>query len=269
MGKIEKFFKYMKERGVLWTFLYVIRFVGSRIVRGIDMYIIRIEKRKFLTGDSTVSAMYHTVEDNKRWNRYDWSTNGGEEWTQDVKKYKDLDPEKWKSSIINEMMLKYIKKGSTVLEIGPGAGRWTEILQPISSRLLIADIAEKCLAICKERFKEKDNIEYYRVEEDMLSFIPEDAIEFIWSYDVFVHINATDTEKYLIDFKRIMKPGSYAVIHHADKYSSMKEARKAARSHMDGKLFAHLVEKYDFKIVEQNDTLVHMPGDLITVFFKP
>ena len=105
MGKIEKFFKYMKERGVLWTFLYVIRFVGSRIVRGIDMYIIRIEKRKFLTGDSTVSAMYHTVEDNKRWNRYDWSTNGGEEWTQDVKKYKDLDPEKWKSSIINEMML--------------------------------------------------------------------------------------------------------------------------------------------------------------------
>jgi len=45
------------------------------------------------------------------------------------------------------MILKYIKNESTVLEIGPGAVRWTEILQGFARSLILADISEKCLDI--------------------------------------------------------------------------------------------------------------------------
>ncbi len=64
----------------------------------------------------------HTVNENKRiWNRYDWSIGAGEEWTRHAQTYKGLDPNTWKTSLINKMMLKYIKNGSTILEVG---GRW-------------------------------------------------------------------------------------------------------------------------------------------------
>lgn len=58
----------------------------------------------------------HNVTENRRIrDSYDWST-GGEEWTPDAN---------WKTTLINEMMLKYIVKGSTALEIGIAAGRWS------------------------------------------------------------------------------------------------------------------------------------------------
>ena len=120
----------------------------------------------------------HTVNENKRiWNQYDWSRGAGEEWTRDAQTYKDLDPNTWKTSLINEMMLKYIKNGSTILEIGPGAGRWTEILQKLADKLILADISEKSLALCRERFRGLENIEYYLIE-GRLDFIADNVIKF-------------------------------------------------------------------------------------------
>ena len=95
------------------------------------------------------------------------------------------------------------------------------------------------------------------------------SIDAIWSYDVFVHINPTDVARYLADFERILKPGGVAVIHHSGRYRSKTEADDAFRSPLDGRFFAHLVEKNGFRLVEQNTELPHMRGDVITVFEKP
>jgi ubiquinone/menaquinone biosynthesis C-methylase UbiE len=169
------------------------------------------------------------------------------------------------------MMLKYVPKDAVVLEIGPGAGRWTKELQAISRRLIIADINDKCLSICRERFKQYNNIEYYLIKMEGNEFIPgdiisDDSIDAIWSYDVFVHINATDIEKYLVNFKRILKPRGYAIIHHAGTYAN--DTRPATRSFIDGRFVAKLVEKHDMVLVEQNTSLPHMPRDVISVITK-
>jgi SAM-dependent methyltransferase len=244
------------------------------------MYIICIEKHRYSISHSTsllhVASLYHTVEENRtRWNACDWS-RVSEEWTLHVKKNRGLDPNRWKILMVNEMILKYITNDSVVVEIGPGSGRWTEILQPICIRLLLLDISEKCLSICKERFNMCGNIEYYLIEGIMLNLIAENSIDFIWSYDTFVHINPADTEKYIKEFKYILKPGGYAIIHHPGMYSSEIDAkgfffiRKSCfRSHVDGLFFTNLIEKYGMELVEQNDSLPHMNGDLISVFRKP
>ena len=78
---------------------------------------------------------------------------GGDEWTQYVKILQEMNPLQWKSSLINNMMLKYIKNDSIILEVGIGAGRWTEILQPLAKKLILVDISEKCIEICKNKFK--------------------------------------------------------------------------------------------------------------------
>jgi cyclopropane fatty-acyl-phospholipid synthase-like methyltransferase len=168
------------------------------------------------------------------------------------------------------MLLKYIPEGVTVLEVGPGGGRWTEYLQPRASRLFLADISEKCLSLCRERFHDRDNIEYRFIADDGLAFLDEASIDRIWSYDVFVHINPTDIDAYLGDFRRILKPGGVGVVHHAGgSYGSHASRTEFFRSYMDRDFFAHLVRKHGLVLVEQNEELAHMPGDVISVLRKP
>jgi len=56
------------------------------------------------------------------------------------------------------------------------------------------------------------------ITDGALSFIENNSVDYIWSYDVFVHINPTDVEKYIIEFSRILKPHGYGIIHHSMGY---------------------------------------------------
>src|SRR5204862_5514659 len=142
----------------------------------------------------------HTVEENRRiWNDYDWA-EGGEEWTHAVEGYKGLDPDLWKRSIVENMMLKYLDAGMTILEVGPGAGRWTATLQEFAGRLLLADISTKCLDVCRQRFPDRPNISFHPIGETGLSFLDAESGDGVWSYAVFVHINPTTIAGYVRDF---------------------------------------------------------------------
>ena len=47
-----------------------------------------------------------------------------------------------------------------------------------------------------------------------LACVADQTIDAIWSFDVFVHINAADVEAYAQEFVRVLKPGGIAAIHH-------------------------------------------------------
>jgi GT2 family glycosyltransferase/ubiquinone/menaquinone biosynthesis C-methylase UbiE len=154
-----------------------------------------------LTGHSE-----NTVANNlKRWSNWDWSRYG-EEWSNN---------EVWKMSLVNDVLYRYMPKSGTILEIGPGGGRWTEYLLPRASRLILVDVTEGCIEICRKRFKDQDNIEYHVNDGKDLSFLPDSCIDAIWSWDVFVHIRSSDVEKYIQQFSRVLKNGGSAVIHHS------------------------------------------------------
>jgi ubiquinone/menaquinone biosynthesis C-methylase UbiE len=276
MTRLRRVAGYCRERGIVWSLLYSIHYVLAGILRRLkntlyrfDLHIIQIEKQRCITGDATVSNQYHTIEENARhWNSYDWS-DLGEEWTRDANKFKGVDPAVWKSTLVESVLLRYIPPDSTILEIGPGAGRWTELLQPLARRLILADITEKCLLICRDRFRHCSNLEYHLIDGPTLRGVPDGSVDRIWSYDVFIHVNPNDTDRYLAEFRRVLKPGGHAIIHHPGTYRTEEEARKSWRSFVDGRFFAHLVQKYGLSLVEQNDSLAQKPGDVITIFAKP
>jgi ubiquinone/menaquinone biosynthesis C-methylase UbiE len=263
--------KWSGERGLMWTGLYTSRAILHRIEKQIEKSLIKIETKKFITGDNTVSSSHHTVDRNREiWDSYNWSDEG-EEWTKDAS-YKGLEPNEWKIKLINEMMDKYVQPGSTVLEIGPGAGRWTEHLLKKSKELILADVSEKCLDICKGKFPEDAHIKYYCIGDKGLSFLNDNSVDYIWAYDVFVHINPTDTKNYIDDFSRILRPGGQAIIHHPGEYPNENEEfvrSERFRSYVNKDFFASCVQKSGMVIVEQNDSLAHIPGDIISVFRKP
>lgn len=139
------------------------------------------------------------------WLAYDWS-NRGEGWSNT--------PE-WKDSLVEHVLKPHIPVGRRVLEIGPGAGRWTEYLIQRASHLIVVDLTPTCIRICKERFRNVQNIEYHLNDGRSLDFLADASIDRVWSWDVFVHIASEDVREYVRHLSRVMRPKGQALVHHA------------------------------------------------------
>ncbi|MFZ2113596.1 MAG: hypothetical protein WAU77_07705 [Solirubrobacteraceae bacterium] len=59
-----------------------------------------------------------SIDNRRRWSGYDWSGRG-EEWNASSE---------WKQALIDDVLARWIPAGVVVLEIGPGAGRWSSEL---------------------------------------------------------------------------------------------------------------------------------------------
>jgi SAM-dependent methyltransferase len=251
-------------------FFHKLRFC---LLKAKDAYIFWKQKHSSVAESEAyvVDLPSNTIDEHRRyWNIYNWSS-GGEEWTEHAQKYKGLNPEHWKASLISGMIHKYFKTNGVILEIGSGAGRWSIELIKLADRVILADISEKCLDICKEKFKRYDKVEY-KLVTNFLDFLGESSVDYVWSYDVFVHINPTDIKKYVSEFQRILKPGGIAIIHHAGNRTLNTLNTLTTlnpRSMMDGSTFASIVHKNGMEIIDQNNTLHHRPGDLLSVFRNP
>jgi SAM-dependent methyltransferase len=210
-----------------------------------------------------VDSFSHSVKANRRlWGSYDWSQRG-DEWTR-----KAQNPESWLSALLENMLYKYMDKNREILEIGPGAGRWTEYLQPIAKRLVLVDITPKCITLCRERFAGRDKNIQYHVIDGEIGFIPDCSIDRVWSYDVFVHVNPSDTELYVKNISRILRPGGIAVLHHGSWNEYEGGAVAGFRSRTTASAVQTFVRNAGLILVEQNRELVHKKGDVITVFQK-
>ncbi len=154
-----------------------------------------------------------SIERNRKIWGEDWSKNG-DEWS-DQALFCNQPYAKWKQSIVETFINKNIDKNSTVLEIAPGRGRWTEYIVKKAKHIILVDISEKLIDYCKHRFLNFENIVYYVNDGKNFPFIRDDQIDFIWSYDSFVHMEKDVIESYFKEFNRILKLNGKAVIHHA------------------------------------------------------
>jgi SAM-dependent methyltransferase len=182
----------------------------------------------------------NTIENNlETWSRYDWSRQG-EEWS---------NSEEWKASLVRHVLEPNIPVGSRVLEIGPGGGRWTELLLQRGKHVTAVDLTPECIAVCRERFKDARNIEYQVNDGRDLGFVPTGSIDRIWSFDVFVHIQTRDVENYVAEFPRILVAGGVAVIHHA------KSGRATGwRSDMTDAKMRDICQRHGLEVVAQFDS---------------
>jgi ubiquinone/menaquinone biosynthesis C-methylase UbiE len=227
------------------------------LIHYVDKYLIWRARDR----NAVIDLPSHTVEQNRSlWDNYDWSDRG-EEWTRDAAR-----PRQWKNDLLEKMMFRYFKPNSVILEIGPGAGRWTEYLLKIAKRLILVDITPKCIEMCRERFSGHSNIEFHLIK-DNIDFLPDNSVDFVWSYDVFVHINPSDTDRYVQNIRRILKPRGIAIIHHStSEYDTEENAVKGFRSRMTAEKFTEVVFTNGMYMLEQNRDLVHKNGDIISVF---
>jgi SAM-dependent methyltransferase len=104
----------------------------------------------------------------------------------------------------------------TILEIAPGYGRWTQYLKGLCERLVVVDLAERCIEHCRERFADDTNIEYHVNDGRSLAMVEDGSIDFAFSFDSLVHVEADVLEAYAGELARTLKPDGIAFVHHSN-----------------------------------------------------
>jgi SAM-dependent methyltransferase len=259
-------FAVIREAGVGYTVKYCVRLavragqlVSAKLaarflaaLEDIDSSLIDIERRQGLYKPWTIGSRRFTAADNRQWwNSHDWSKLG-EEWTPDAA---------WKTGIVERFLRPYIGEGS-VVEIGPGGGRWTELLCARAARVYVLDVAEAPLRVCRERFAQRSTISYVRGDGRTIP-LREDSIDAVWSYDVFVHVNPADARSYIAEIGRVLRDGAYAVIHHPGQDPAAERAQKH-RSDLTDQMVIQFAEASGLEVVLKTRELVN-EGDVLTV----
>jgi len=152
-----------------------------------------------------------TIEENKSvWDgTRNWST-GGEEWSKEW----GTSSMQWYGTILPRIHA--FLPVPTILEIAPGFGRWTEFLKNSCTNLMVVDLSEKCIRACQERFSNCSHITYFVNDGKSLDMIPDNTIDFIFSFDSLVHAEDTIISAYIAQFPKKLKQNGVAFIHHSN-----------------------------------------------------
>jgi ubiquinone/menaquinone biosynthesis C-methylase UbiE len=254
MTRLERLRLFLSSNGVMWTVVYVVR---QLFIRG---WILTDRLRLFLEGKYRLPGVYLVQTQRPVWQSYDWRELG-EEWTPS--------PE-WKQSLIENVLLKYFHTGSTVLELGPGAGRWTEPLVRLADRVILVDFSSTAIETCRKRFSEFNNIEYCVNDGASLGFLPGGSVDFLWSLDVLWIVGPRETEQYVSEFARVLNANGIGIVSH-----SGKEGWRYGLGCVTTDIFHDMLRGQGLKIVDNFDSwrdgrTQHdlLTGTEITIFTK-
>src|SRR3954451_7271791 len=77
---------------------------------------------------------------------------------------------------------------STVLEIAPGFGRWTQYLIPQSGRYIGVDLAQAGVDACRQRFADAPSAEFHVNDGRSLAVADDHSVDLAFSFDSLVHV---------------------------------------------------------------------------------
>lgn len=151
-----------------------------------------------------------SINENLRtWSTYSWE-QGGNEWSEVWGGTEYL----WHGTL-RPRLLPYLPTG-TLLEIAPGYGRFTQYLKDLCRRLVLVDLTERCIEACRERFGSDSNIEYHVNDGRSLPMVADASVDFAFSFDSLVHVEADAVESYVGELARVLKPDGVAFLHHSN-----------------------------------------------------
>lgn len=151
-----------------------------------------------------------TIEENKQtWNAYAWSKNG-DEWSRDFGGTEAL----W-FFVLFPRIHRFLP-ASTILEIAPGFGRWTQFLKSQCGSLIAVDLSDKCIQHCTQKFASENHVQFHVNDGTSLAAVQDDSIDFAFSFDSLVHAEKEVLEAYLLQLAAKLTPDGIGFIHHSN-----------------------------------------------------
>lgn len=210
----------------------------------------------------------------KVWDKaYAWIKDG-DEWSEQAEAC-NVPYEKWKDQLARTFLIPNLRPDFTVLEIGPGHGRWSALIPHRIPRgiLHLVDLSPSCIEFCKKRLAGHQNVIYHVGDGKSLSTLETSSVDFVWSFDVFVHIEEPELRGYARDLHRVMKPQSMGVIHHPGS-PTPQQRQNGMRSLLDSRKFATILAENSLHVIRQANEWgegcnFKLTGDAVTAFARP
>lgn len=143
------------------------------------------------------------------WTHYDWS-QGGDDWSWEWGGTHFL----WWGTIFSRIHPFF--PVDTVLELAPGHGRCTQYLKDMCHHLIAVDLVPGCIEACQRRFAGIDTLEFHVNDGRSLPMVADQSIDFLFSWDSMVHVEADEMQAYTKEFSRVLKPGAFGFVHHSN-----------------------------------------------------
>jgi len=144
-----------------------------------------------------------------KWMKYDWK-EAGEEWSGPW----GSSAAQWAGTIFPR--IRECLPVGTILEIAPGFGRWTHYLKDYCNELWAVDKSSDCIEGCQQRFASVSHVRCVLNDGRSLSMIPDASVDFVFSFDSFVHPDRDVVEAYLRQLGTKLKIGGKGFIHHSN-----------------------------------------------------
>lgn len=143
----------------------------------------------------------------------------------------------------------YVTPKTTMLEIGPGGGRWTRYL--LAARMVYAvDYHQELLDELAVNFR-ADNIVSIKNNGTDLLGVPPESIDFVFSFGVFVHLDLDLIDAYLRSFKSVLKCGGSVVLQYADKTKPMAKLNSGFAQNTPDQM-RKLILSHGYRIEEED-----------------
>jgi SAM-dependent methyltransferase len=152
-----------------------------------------------------------TVNENRmHWSNRDSWRDEGEDWSREW----GGSQAQWEFSILPR--IRAFLPTNTILEIGPGFGRWTQYLKDFARNLILIDLSDMCIQECKERFAQWPHISYHVNDGTSLEIVQDESIDLVFSFDSLVHAEDEVIRAYISQIAKKLRPNGVGFIHHSN-----------------------------------------------------
>jgi SAM-dependent methyltransferase len=152
--------------------------------------------------------------------KYDWK-DAGEEWSAPW----GNSEAQWLGAILPR--IRGYLPTDTILEIACGHGRWTRFLKDECTTLLAVDRIADSVEVCRQRFAGDPRVQCHVNDGRSLAMIPDDSVDFVFTFDSLVHTKREVVEAYLRELGKKLKIGGKGFIHHSNfgEYADSRRGR--------------------------------------------
>ncbi len=186
----------------------------------------------------------------------------------------------YETLIEQHLIIPYIEKTDTVLEIGIGGGKTAALLWKHCQQLVCADISAEMLKATAERLG-RDRLTYIKLNGLTLDGIAPHSIDVCFCYDTMVHIEPRDIYNYLVQIPPLMRGKRLCLFHHSNilsplgwqkflndyPHNLLGKRDGTAFSIMTNEIMAKFLTSLGYEILHQNTELV--PRDCIWLCRAP
>lgn len=147
----------------------------------------------------------------------------------------------------------YVSPTSTVLEIGPGGGRWTRYLLGCE-KLYAVDYHEELLIELQKNY-DVNHLELVLNNGTDFPGVEDESIDFLFSFGVFVHLDLPLIDGYLKEIYRVLRQDGDVVIQYSDKSKPAADINEGFSANTPSKMRRMIID-HGFLILEENLTIL-------------